>query len=84
MLYTSIDYDQNEVMKGVKSVMGDVPIIGCTSSGWIIVSDGVITSKNGFSEMLVLDDEDLVIGVAGRNLKEMLEKLAYSCNGSTI
>ena len=30
MLFTSVDYNQTEVMKGVKSVVGDTPIVGCT------------------------------------------------------
>ena len=69
MLYTSVDYDQAEVMKGVKSVVGDVPVVGCTSSGAIIVPDGIITSENGFAGMLMLDDENMVIGAAGSALK---------------
>lgn len=64
MLYTSVDYDQKEVMDGVKSIVGDMPVVGCTSSGAIIVPDGVITSDHGFAGMLVLDDEDLEVGIA--------------------
>lgn len=69
MLFTSVDYDQGELMKGIKSEIGDVPIVGCTSSGAIIVPDGIITSDHGFAGMLVLDDEDLIVGVAGSELK---------------
>lgn len=69
MLFTSVDYNQNEVMKGVKSVVGDTPIVGCTSSGAIIVPDGVITSDHGFAGMLLLDDENMVVGAAGSPLK---------------
>jgi hypothetical protein len=70
MLFTSVDYDQKEVMKGVKSVVGDTPVVGCTSSGAIIVPDGVITSDHGFAGMLLLDDESMVIGAAGSPLKD--------------
>ncbi len=69
MLFTSVDYNQTEVMKGVKSVVGDTPIVGCTSSGAIIVPDGVITSEHGFAGMLLLDDENMVVGAAGSPLK---------------
>lgn len=69
MLFTSVDYNQTEVMKGVKSVVGDTPIVGCTSSGAIIVPDGVITSDHGFAGMLLLDDENMVVGTAGSPLK---------------
>lgn len=69
MLYTSVDYDQAEVMKGVKSELGDTPIVGCTSSGAIIVPDGIITSDHGFAGMLTIDDDSLVVGVAGSEAK---------------
>ena len=69
MLFTSVDYDQGEVMKGVKSVVGDMPVVGCTSSGAIIVPDGVITSDHGFAGMLVLEDENMIVGAAGSALK---------------
>ena len=69
MLFTSVDYDQVEVMKGVKSVVGDMPVVGCTSSGAIIVPDGVITSDHGFAGMLVLEDENMIVGTAGSALK---------------
>lgn len=69
MLFTSVDYNQTEVMKGVKSIVGDTPIVGCTSSGAIIVPDGVITSDHGFAGMLLLDDESMVVGAAGSALK---------------
>ena len=69
MLFTSVDYDQTEVMKGIMQEIGDVPIVGCTSSGAIIVPDGIITSDHGFAGMLTLADEDLVVGVAGSELK---------------
>ena len=66
MLFTSVRYDQEKVIEGVKEVVGDMPIIGCTSSGAIIVPDGVIASEHGFAGMMVLDDPDLTVGVAAR------------------
>ncbi len=66
MLYTSVDYDSQEVIDGVKEIAPDMPVVGCTSSGAIIVPDGVITSDHGFAGMLVLDDADLEVGVASK------------------
>lgn len=66
MLYTSVDYNQEDVIEGVKEVAPTLPIVGCTSSGAIIVPEGVITSEHGFAGMLVLDDEDLCVGVASK------------------
>lgn len=70
MLYTSVDYNQEEVIEGIKEIASDLPIVGCTSSGAIIVPDGVITSDHGFAGMLVLDDEDLCVGVASREASD--------------
>lgn len=81
MLYTSVDYDQAEVMKGVKSVLGeDVPVVGCTSSAAIIVPDGVITSDHGFAGMLVLEDSEVAVvaasSPAGKDAREIGKKVA--------
>lgn len=63
MLYTSVLSDVKEIVKGVKSTI-DIPIIGCTSSGAIIVPEKIVTSDHGFSGMMVMDDKDMVVGVA--------------------
>ena len=64
LIFTSVKNDTKEVIKGIKTVT-DMPIIGCTSSGCIMVKDGIISSKNGFTGMMALDDENLKVGVAG-------------------
>ena len=78
-LYTSCKDDISEVVKGVKEVT-DVPVIGCTSSGGIIVQDGFITSEEGFAGMMVLDEADMTVGVAcekaGKNARAIGRKVA--------
>ena len=64
LLFTSVKYDQNEVLKGIKSVNPELRVLGCTSSGAIMTPDGIISSENGFAGMLVLDDNELNVGVA--------------------
>ena len=46
LLYTSVDNNVEEVLEGAKEALGNVPVVGCTSSGGIIVPDGYITSEN--------------------------------------
>lgn len=79
-LYTSSDNKVEEVLKGAKSELGTAPIIGCTSSGGIIVPDGYITSDHGFSGILALGDPDLKVGVAaserGNDPRETGRKVA--------
>ena len=64
-LYTSADNNVEEVLKGAKAELGTAPIIGCTSSGGIIVPDGYIISENGFAGILAIGDPDTAVGVAG-------------------
>ena len=63
-LYTSVDCDVKEVLKGAKAELGTAPIIGCTSSAGIITPDGFISSENGFTGILALGDPELEVGVA--------------------
>ena len=78
-LFTSVKNDIKEVLKGVRKVT-DTPIIGCTSSGAIMVPDGIISSDNGFVGMMMLCDEDMTIGIAcheaGRDARAIGRKVA--------
>ena len=80
LLFTSVKYDQDEVIKGIKSVNSDVKVIGCTSSGAIMTPEGIISGENGFAGMMVLDDNELNVGVAssprGDNPRETGRKIA--------
>ncbi len=62
-LYTSEKNNIKDVVRGIREVT-NIPIIGCTSSGGIIVEDGIITSENGFAGMMTFDDKNMTIGIA--------------------
>ena len=64
-LFMSSDNNTEEVLRGAKSELGTAPIVGCTSSGGIIVPEGYVSSENGFSGILALGDPELTVGVAG-------------------
>lgn len=78
-LFSSCNYDIKELVKGVKSVT-DAPIIGCTSSGGIIIPEGIVTSDRGFSGIMSIADDELTIGVAcheaGKNPRQIGRKVA--------
>ena len=63
-LFTSIKYDQREVLKGIKSVSPELKVLGCTSSGAIMTPDGIISGEKGFAGMMVIEDNELIVGVA--------------------
>ena len=47
-LYTSCKNDIKKVVKGIREIT-DSPLIGCTSSGGVIVPDGYVTSEKSFA-----------------------------------
>ena len=66
LLFNSVGYDQKKLMEGIKSVMPDVDVIGCTSSAGIITSDGgYMVDEKGTAGMLTLDDEELTVACYG-------------------
>jgi hypothetical protein len=79
-LFSSEVYNQEELIKGIKSVSPALKIIGCTSADAIMTPDGIISSPTGFAGMLVLDDNELCVGVAaaprGTNPRMTGRKLA--------
>ena len=64
-LYTSCKNDARKIIRGVRKVT-DAPIIGCTSCEGVVTPDGYISSENGFSGMLSLNDKNMVVGVGIR------------------
>ena len=78
-VFQSIKNDFKEINKGIRSV-NKAPIIGCTSSGGLIVPDGVIVGTDGYTGILSLDDPTMTIGIAcheaGKNAREIGRKVA--------
>ena len=79
-LFTSIKYKQEDVIKGIKSVAPDLKVLGVTSSGAIMTPDGIISGDKGFAGMMVLEDNELNVGVAAspreKNPRETGRKIA--------
>ena len=78
-LFTSCNDDVKEVLKGIRTI-SSVPLIGCTSSGGLIVPDGIIESNESYAGMLVLNDGEMTVGVAcheaGKNARAIGRKVA--------
>lgn len=64
IVFSSVEYNQNELLEGLKKELGTAPIIGCTSSGGILVPDGYITSEHGFAGILAIGDKETEVGVS--------------------
>ena len=63
IVFSSQEYNQNELINGIRSV-SNVPVIGCTSSEGIITNDGIISAPDGQSGAMVFDDPDMRVGCA--------------------
>lgn len=69
LFFTSCAQDQTKLMEGAKSVLGDVPIIGCTSSAAICTQDGYLNKETGYSGMMLFGG-DLEVVTAGSKQTE--------------
>ncbi len=67
LVFSSEKYNQDEFLKGVNSVETEMKVIGCTSSGAVMTPDGIISGDNGYAGMLVIEDNELTVGVAASN-----------------
>lgn len=64
LFFTSCVQDQQKLMEGAKSVLGNVPIIGCTSSAALCTHDGYLNKETGYSGMMLFGG-DLEVVTAG-------------------
>ena len=64
LFFTSCVQDQVKLMEGAKSILGDVPIIGCTSSAALCTQDGYLNKETGYSGMMLFGG-DLEVVTAG-------------------
>ena len=65
LLFNSVGYDQKKIIEGVKSIMSEADIVGCTTSAGILVPDGYIIDETGAAEMLAFDDEEMTVACYG-------------------
>lgn len=82
LVFSSTAYDQKELLRGIKSITPELKIIGCTSSEAVMTPDGIISSEEGFAAMMVIEDNELNIGIAasprGVNPRATGQKIAQA------
>ena len=61
LFFTSCVQDQQKLMEGAKSILGNVPIIGCTSSAAICTQDGYLNKETGYSGMMLFGGDVEVV-----------------------
>ena len=70
LLFNSVGYDQKKFMEGIKSVLPDTDVVGCTTSAGILVPDGYMIDETGTAEMLALGDEEMTVAAYGMPKKK--------------
>lgn len=78
-LFTSCKSNIKELIRGAKSV-SDIPIIGCTSAGAVMIPEGIVAGENGYAAMMTMADVNLTVGLAshesGKNARQIGRKVA--------
>ncbi|MDR1487160.1 MAG: FIST C-terminal domain-containing protein [Deltaproteobacteria bacterium] len=69
LIYASCDYNLEDVFKGFKSSAPNVPFIGNTSFTGVITPSGIVEGADGFIGALAIEDDALIVGVAGLEKK---------------
>ena len=70
LFFTSVVQDQEKLMEGAKSVLGDTPIIGCTSSAAICTHDGYLNKETGYSGMMLFGGDVEVVTAGSKKTNE--------------
>ena len=88
-IFTSEKNNIPKIVKGIRN-SSSAPIIGCTSSGGVMIPQGYITSENGFVATMSLNDPEMIVGVgcheAGKNPRTIGRKVALEAveNAETL
>lgn len=64
-VYSSVAYDQKELLDAIAAELPGIPLIGNTSYTLVITPDGIADAADGFVGIMGICDPDLTVGVAG-------------------
>ena len=70
LFFTSCVQDQEQLMEGAKSILGDVPIVGCTSSAALCTHDGYLNKETGYSGMMLFGGDVEVVTAGSKKTDE--------------
>ena len=70
LFFTRCNQDQAKLMERAKSVLGNIPIIGCTSSAAICTQDGYLNKETGYSGMMLFGGDVEVVTAGSKQTVE--------------
>lgn len=71
IVFSSVKYDQKEVLAGIRQISGKTPLVGCSDSGEIVI-DG--SKKNGVAVMVIESDNIDFVTASGGMIKNNAEQ----------
>lgn len=84
LIFTSCVQDQAKLMEGAKSILGDVPIIGCTSSAAICTQDGYLNKETGYSGMMLFGGDVEVVTAGSKKTDETPREIGRRIAGEAV
>lgn len=70
LVFNSVGYDQKKLIDGVKSILKDVDVVGCTSSAGIITPDGYMIDETGTVGIMTIEGDDFTVASYGMAKKK--------------
>ena len=70
LVFNSVGYDQKKLIDGVKSILKDVDVVGCTSSAGIITPEGYMIDETGTVGIMTIEGDDFTVASYGMAKKK--------------
>lgn len=64
-VFSGVQYDQKELLKGIAEELPGVPLVGNTSFTGVITDQGFVGGDDGFVGVMAMGDDEMTVGVAG-------------------
>jgi hypothetical protein len=70
--FCTVHYDEADFAKGIRDVLGDIPLMGSTSFGGILTPGGYVHKETGVGGVMLLASPEMAFGVGGAEIGEDL------------
>jgi hypothetical protein len=68
--FCTVHYDEAAFVKGIRDVLGDIPLMGSTSFGGILVPGGYIHKETGVGGVMLLASPEMAFGIGSAEIGE--------------
>jgi len=66
--FCTVHYDEAKFVKGIRDVLGDVPLMGSTSFSGILTPGGFLHKESGVGGVILLASPEMAFGVGGSEI----------------